>query len=223
MSNRPLRRALTALAIAGALALGTGGTAHAVVADTPAPAELAAKISGTWKLNTQLSPDIGGPGPGREGRGGAPSLAIMGLAAQRGGGGGGGGGGRGRGGGEARGEAPYVVPAEAAAQAALSLIQQVPVELTIAATASNIRIVDPRGESQFEIDGKNASVPVPGGGTLHVKSKWDRTGLRQEFSSTQRAVRRSWSVDANDRLLLSQRLESLAVSVKEFVAVFDRQ
>jgi hypothetical protein len=62
---------------------------------------------------------------------------------------------------------------------------------------------------------------VPGG-TLRTRSKWDRSMLRQEFSSAQRALVKTWSVDANDRLVLVERIESVTLR-SESKAVFDRQ
>ena len=111
---------------------------------------------------------------------------------------------------------------EVAAQAALDTIQQVPSELTITAGADSVEFVEPRGQSQFKIDGKNATVDVPGG-TIKVKSRWDRGTLRQEFSSAQRTLKRSWSIDDQAHLVLTQHIESINVMTKEARAVFDRQ
>ena len=41
-------------------------------------------------------------------------------------------------------------------------------------------------------------------------------------ASAQRLFRRSWTVDANGRLVVRQRIESVAFSTKEIQAVFDR-
>lgn len=205
------RRTLTALTMATVLIAGT--SLGAIVAQDRA-AELAAKLTGRWVLNMELSPGLASPGRGREGRrGGGPSLSVAPGAGQRGGRGGGGGGGV---------EMPNVTTAEAAAQAALSVIQQVPLELTIEATPAEVTFIEPRGRSHFLIDGKSAPVEIPGG-TIRVKSRWDRATLRQEFASTHRMLRRSWTVDTDDRLVLTQRIESLAFSSKESRAVFDRQ
>ena len=143
-----------------------------------APADLAAKISGRWRLNQSLSPGLAEP-PARGRSGGAGRGALFAVAApafQRGGRGGGGGGASGGGA-----DSP-IMSEEVAAQAALDIIQQVPSELTITAGADSVELVEPRGQSQFKIDDKNATVEVPGG-TIKVKSRWDRATLRQEFSS----------------------------------------
>jgi len=183
-----------------------------------APADFASKISGRWRLNPSLSPGLAEP-PARGRSGGAGRGALFAVAApafQRGGRGGGGGGASGGGA-----DSP-IMSQEVAAQAALDIIQQVPPELTITAGADSVEFVEPRGPSQFKIDGKNATVGVPGG-TIKVKSRWDRGTLRQEFSSAQRTLKRSWSIDDQAHLVLTQHIESINVMTKEARAVFDRQ
>lgn len=111
---------------------------------------------------------------------------------------------------------------ELAAQAALATVQQVPEEMTITATAESVEFIEPRGRSVFKTDGKNASVDVPGG-SIRVKSRWDRGSLRQEFSSAQRTLKRSWSIDEQDHLVLTQHIESISLMTKDARAVFDRR
>jgi hypothetical protein len=111
---------------------------------------------------------------------------------------------------------------EVAAQAALSIVQQVPEEMTIAATAESIEFIEPRGRSVFKTDTKNTTVEVPGG-SIRVKSRWDRATLRQEFSSAQRTLKRSWSIDEQNHLVLTQHIESISLMTKDARAVFDRQ
>ena len=94
-------------------------------------------------------------------------------------------------------------------------------EVTIEATAESVTFREPRGEWHFKIDGKNNGMDVPGG-TLHSKSKWDHATLRQEFSSAQKKLVKSWAIDANDRLVLTERFESVTAN-SESKAVFDRQ
>lgn len=178
-------------------------------------AELAARLSGRWKLNVELSPGLGEPAPeGRGRRGGGAFSLIMPAAAQRGG----------RGGlpTEPGIELPMMTDAEAAAQRALQTIQQVPPEIAIEASLTEMKTVERRGESVFKIDGKNATVSVPGG-TIKVKSRWDRSSLRQEFSSAMRTLKRSWTIDGNGRLVMTQHHESIRGSTKPVDAVFDRQ
>lgn len=205
-----MKKHIVALAI-----LLLAGSGLGAVPQAPGPAELAARMTGRWKLNRELSPDLAKPGPGRGRRGGGPSFAVAPGVLQRGG--------RGDGGtGELRGEMPAVTEAEAAAQAALAAIQVIPPELTIEATAAAMTLTESRGPSVFQIDGKDAKVDVPGG-VIKVKSKWDRASLRQDFSSAMRKLTRSWSVDANGRLVLNQRVEGISVKRTDIQALFDRQ
>ena len=177
-------------------------------------AELAARMSGRWKLNVELSHGLGEPVPEGRGRRGGAAFSSAAAAPQRSG---------------RRGlpaepgiELPMTTDAEAAAQRALQTIQQVPPEIAIEANLSEMKTVEPRGESVFKIDGKNATVSVPGG-TIKVKSRWDRSSLRQEFSSAMRTLKRSWTIDGNGRLVMTQHHESIRGSTKPVDAVFDRQ
>lgn len=212
-----MKLTITALLVVGAAAGPAelqGGAPRS--AEQP-QAAVAASMTGTWILNRALSPGLASPAPGREGRsGGLPSFALVPAAFQRGGGRGGGGGG-------APGiDMPEPMAEERAAQAALAVLQQVPSELTIEATPAEIVFLEPRGRRVYKIDGKNASMAVPGG-VIKVKSRWDRVTLRQEFSSTRQTLRRSWSIDADNRLVLVQHVESLTFNSKEAKAIFDRQ
>jgi hypothetical protein len=177
-------------------------------------AAAAARLSGRWKLNVELSPGLASPGPAGPGRRGGGALFSTAAAPQRGG--------RGVGPAEPAIEMPLMTAEEAAAQKALSIIRQVPPEFTIEATPTEMKTIEPRGESVFKIDGKNATVAVPDA-TIKVKSRWDRTTLRQEFSSAMLTLKRSWSIDANGRLVLRQHSESIRGSTKETEAFFDRQ
>jgi hypothetical protein len=189
----------------------------ALTAPRPQPAgvaEIAAKMSGRWKLNVELSPGLGEQAPaGRGGRGGGTLFALAASPPQRG---------RANMPSEPGIELPMMTDEERAAQQALAAIQQVPPELTIEASPAEMKTIEPRGESVFKIDGKNATVPVPGS-TIKVKSRWDRSTLRQEFSSAMRTLKRAWSIDANGRLVLTQHSESIRGSTKPVVAIFDRQ
>jgi hypothetical protein len=195
-----------------ALGLLTSGVAAAI--PQPDVAALAARMSGRWKLNVELSPGLVDQGQaGRGGRRGGALFARSSAAPQRG---------RANMPTEPGIELPMMTEAEAAAQQALQAIQQVPPEITIEASATEMKITEARGESKFKIDGKNATVPVPGS-TIRVKSRWDRSTLRQEFSSAMRTLKRAWSIDANGRLVLTQHSESIRGVTKPVEAVFDRQ
>ena len=209
-----VRNALVAGALVAPIVVSAAGVGWAQASTL----DVAAKMTGSWRLNRELSPGFrdAGPDGGRRGRrGGAPAFQM--VAAQRGGRGGG------TGSAEGGGERPSVTSVEAAAQAALTTIQQLPVEFTIEATERAITIVEPRGSSHFQIDNKSTDVEVPGNATIKIKSRWDRTTLRQEFSSVQQVLKRSWSIDENGRLVARQRIESVSFSSKETEAVFDKQ
>ena len=186
------------------------------LAQAPAPAEMAARLTGTWTLNAGLTPAAP---PSRRGRGRiderTPSLAPARMDVQRGGRGGAGGGGFGGG------ESSALTDGEIAAQAALTLLHQVPLEVTIEATPDAVTFREPGGEWMFKIDGKTTTMAVPGA-TLRSKSKWDHATLRQEFSSVQRKLVKSWSIDADERLVLNEEVESLT-SHTQSKAIFDRR
>jgi hypothetical protein len=190
-----------------------------VAGQKPTVADVAVALSGTWRLNRELSPQVTAPGgpPGGGRRGGRPSFALGALAAQRGGGGGGG-----RGGDSSPSSAQDLTPEELAGQAALRQLQQVAEVITIKAAADSVTFSDPRGERTYAIDGKTARLAA-GGATLAVKTKWDKLTLRQEFSIPTRKLIQTWDVDASGRLLLKVRLESMTLNTPDVVAVFDRQ
>lgn len=219
MMSVPVR--LTARAAVAALLL-AAPPPSTLTAQGTTPADVAAKMTGRWKLNESLSPGLSNaPGRGRAGGAGRGALFAMAAPApalQRGGGRGGGGGG---GGGAGDASSP-LMSSEVAAQAALDVVQQIPSEVTITAGADSVEFVEPRGSLVFKADGKNGTVEVPGG-SIKVKSRWDKGSLRQEFSSTQRILKRAWSVDESGHLILTQHVESVAMTTKEVRAVFDRQ
>jgi hypothetical protein len=204
--------------IAASVLGGLLGHTSLVAAQSATPAEIATRLSGSWKLNVALTPASGKPARGRGEVSPAPRLTIAQPAMQRGGGRGGGA--PGGGGGQPGSDSAPLMAEEIAAQAALATLHQVPLEISIEARAESVTFREPRGEWHFNIDGKNASMDVPGG-TLHSKSKWEKGALRQEFSSARRKLVKTWSVDAQDRLVLTERVESFAPT-SESKAVFDR-
>jgi hypothetical protein len=188
------------------------GASPPLTAQTVSPAAFAAQLTGRWKLNAESTPASPPAGRGR----GPMFLAATLAPVQRGGGG------RSGGGSGQPGDASAPLMAEeAAAQAALSVLHQVPLEMTIEATAETVTFREPRGEWRFTVDGATSLMAVPGGSLKH-KSKWDRSTLRQEFSSAQKKLVKSWSIDTNDRLTLTEKFESVR-SNSASKAVFDRQ
>jgi hypothetical protein len=206
---------ITGVLLAVATAVGNG--------QKLSPADVAAKMTGTWKLNRELSPSVGAPARGRTGGAGrgAPAFAVSGTGAtaagQRGGGGRAGGGG----GGDTAmpGDLP---PDVLAAQAAIRDLQQVADVITIKATADSISFTDPRGERTFAIDNKKATIES-NGAKVEVKTKWDKLAVRQEFATAQTRLVRSWEADDEGHVVLKVRIESMTMTSKEVKAVYDRQ
>jgi hypothetical protein len=193
-----------------------------VLAQEGTPGDIAAKMSGNWKLNLELSPSVAAPGrSGGRGRpqGGGASLAAGLAPLQRGGGRGGGGSRGGDAGGEGGAEIP---PEEIIAQRVLQAFQQVPTDVTIAATPASVSFKDPTGQGTFAIDGKTVVMTIEGS-KIKVKSKWERASLKQEFSTSRRKVIRAWSLDAAGHLVLAMKVESMMMNTIETRAVFDRQ
>ena len=201
--------------IAVAVTVVAFGFATSVAAQKVSPADAAARLSGTWTLNRELSPGFRAPGgrPGGPGRGGNAlfSVAAPAFAPQRGGGGGG-----------AANSPSDLSPAELAAQAAMRQLQQLADEITINATAEKVSFIDARGERTYTLDGKNAKITVAGS-DVSTKSRWDRTAIRQEFSTTSAKLTQTWDVDNDGRLVLTAKVESLRLMTPEQKAVFDKK
>jgi hypothetical protein len=190
------------------------------------PQDLPGKLSGTWVLNRELSTGFRAPAPGR-GRGGAayslppssklprqgPRFATAALA-QRGGGGG-----RGAGGVM---DPTDLTPEDRAEQTAMRQLQQIDERITIKASVESVTFTDARGDRTFTVNDKSSKIDV-GGTTVNVKSKWDKTVLKQEFSNTQAKLVQTWGVDDAGRLVLTAKLESMTLVTPERKAVFDRQ
>lgn len=187
----------------------TGALTLTAVVSAQTPAETAKKLTGTWVLNRGLSKGFSDPGarPGGPGRGGA-LFAVAPAPGQRGGGG--------------QANAPSdLSPAELADIAAMRQLQQVADVITIEASAEQITFSDARGERRYAIDGKTTRVDMPG--EVSVKSRWDKATLKQEFSTVQSKLTRTWSVDDDGRLVLLAKVESLRLRTPEQRAVFDRR
>lgn len=188
-----------------------GGYLHA---QRPSAADMPDKISGTWKLNRELSPSIAAPASGR-GRG-APGFAMAALPPQRGGGA------RGGGAGDTPLTGSDLTPDVLAAQAAMRSLQQLSELVTIKATPESVSFSDTRGEHTFALDGKNSRTDVAGT-AVTVKSRWDKQTLRQEFSTPQMKLTRTWDLDESGRLVLKVRVESMTLNSSDAKAVYDRQ
>jgi hypothetical protein len=180
------------------------------------PADIAARLSGDWVLNRELSTGFGPGGPGR-GRGNAyaPPLFAVAPAVQgrRGGGGGGTGGGT---------DPSDLTPEQRAEQAAMRQVEQIADRMAIKASADSVTFIDSRGERTFAINDKASTLDV-GGSPVKVKSKWDKRVLKQEFSNNQAKLVETWGLDEADRLVLTAKVESLNLVTPDRKAVFDRR
>jgi hypothetical protein len=199
-------RTQAAFAVA-AVVLATGLQAQNVT-----PADAATRLSGTWKLNRELSPGFRAPA-GRRGGGAvanrfkaAPTFALQ----------------RRPGGGDPPPTASDRTPEELAAMAAMRELQQLADEITINATADRVTFTDARGERSYGTDGKSAKLTVAGT-DVSTKTKWDKTALKQEFSTASSKLTQTWDVDADGRLVLIAKVESLRLRTPDQKAVFDKK
>ena len=183
-----------------------------VHAQKASPADVATGMSGTWKLNRDLSDSLSAPGRGG-GRGGA-LFAMASPVAQRGG--------RGGGGGASPTSSADLTPEELAAQAAIRQLQAVPEVITIKAAADSVSFSDARGERTYPANGKKITVDI-GAAKVNVKTGWDKSSLKQEFSTPKANLTQVWQVDDSNHLVLKTKVESLTMVSREVKTVFDKQ
>ena len=204
----------------GAIAVTGTGLIVGAVAQKLTPAEVAARLSGTWTINRELTSGFNAAGR-RGGRGGGGNFSLGGNAArfgptasyaQRGGGTGP----------STASDMSDLSPAERAEMAAMRELQQLAEVITIKATAEQVAFEDVRGQRTFAIDNKNTKITVAGS-EVNTKSRWDKTILRQEFSTPSSKLIQTWEVDENGRLVLTAKVESLRLMTPEQKAVFDRK
>ena len=177
-------------------------------------ADAAAQLSGTWKLNRELSPGFRGPGGRRGGPGGGGAARFVvapGSAMQRK-----------LGGGDSPTTNADRTPEEIASMAAMRELQQLADEITINATADRVTFTDVRGERSYSTDNKSAKITVAGA-DVSTKTKWDKTTLKQEFSTASSKLTQTWEVDGDGRLVLIAKVESLRLRTPDQRAVFDRK
>jgi len=184
----------------------------AVQAQKAGPADVAASLTGTWKLNRELSDTMAAPGRGAQ-RGGGASFAISAPLLQRGGGGRGG---------DSPATSADLTPDELAAQAAIRQLQGVPEVIAIKASAETVSFSDTRGERTYPANGKKTTVDMSGA-KVNVKTSWDKSTLKQEFSTPKATLIETWQVDDSGHLVLKTKVESITLVSKEARAVFDRQ
>jgi hypothetical protein len=180
-------------------------------AQKSAPGDLAASLSGTWKLNRELSDSISQPGRGGR-RGGGALFAVAPGAAQRGRGGGG----------DSAATSADMTPEELAAQAAIRQLEGIPEVITIKATPESVSFSDSRGERTYPVNGKKVTTDI-GAAKVNVKNSWDKSSLKQEFSTPKTNLTQTWQVDESQHLVLKTKVESLTMVSKEVKTVFDKQ
>lgn len=204
----------------GAIAVTGTGLIVGAVAQKLTPAEAAARLSGTWTINRELTSGFNAAGR-RGGRGGGGNFSLGGNAArfgptasyaQRGGGTGP----------STASDMSDLSPAERAEMAAMRELQQLAEVINIKATAEQIAFEDARGQRIYAIDNKNTKLTVAGS-EVNTKSRWDKAILRQEFSTPSSKLIQTWEVDENGRLVLTAKVESLRLMTPEQKAVFDKK
>jgi len=205
--------------VIGTLGVAFGGLVATAGVQKLSPAEAAARLSGTWTINRELTSGFNAPGR-RGGRGGGANFALDGASGrfgampsfvQRGGAGP-----------STAQDASDMTAAERAAMMAMRDLQQVAESITIKATTDQVVFEDARGQRTYAIDGKNAKMTVAGA-EVSAKSRWDKAVLRQEFSTPSSKLIQTWDVDDNGRLVLVAKVESLKLVTPDQKAVFDKQ
>lgn len=185
-------------------------------AQKPTIDTVAGKLSGTWKLNRDLSPAVSQPRGAGGGRGRGTLFSAAPFAPQRGGGG------RGAATDSYTPTAQDLTPEEIAGDKALQQLQRVAETLTIKASAESITFTDPRGERVFAIRDKTEKLELEGA-MLSVRTRWDKLTLRQEFSNPRRKLVQTWEPDEAGRLLLKVHVESMTFNTPDVKAVYERQ
>ena len=182
-------------------------------------ADVAARMSGTWTINRELTPNVVGPGragPARPRRGGGTGGLLQraptypqGVRANP------------------TNTEPTpdgvddMTPSELAESRGVREIRQVVPTIRITATTERVSIEDERGEQSCASDGKTDKVRIFGV-YMDVKCKWDEDRLRQEFSTTRNKLTRTWSLDAGGHLVLKAKLEGIGQTSPETTTVYNR-
>ena len=202
------RQTRAVVAVVGA-ALALAGVTAGARGQKLTPVEAATRLSGTWVLNKELTSGFRAPG-GRRGGGGGGGLRMAMAPAFA------------QGRQSSASDASDLSPAEVAAMAAMRELQQLAEVITIKATPEQVVFEDARGQRSYGLDGKTVKIMV-GTAEVSTKSKWDKTVLKQEFSTAQSKLTQTWDVDENGRLVLVAKVESLRLITPDQKAVFDRK
>jgi hypothetical protein len=207
-----------------ALAIGLAG--RATMAQRFTPADAAAKLTGTWQMNMDLSPQWaprgGGAGP-TGARGGQQQFFATGTtgmprtltAFQRGG----------RGGGGAGAVGGSMSPEDKAGRTFITSLRQAPQTITFKASADSVTISDARGERTYAVDNKSTKVDI-NGATVTLKSRWDNRTLKQEFVYGEDRVTHDYELNAEGTRLnwkvVSSSMSNLGPPT-EGKAVYDKK
>jgi hypothetical protein len=197
------RRTTTAwLSAAMGAALIGGMFSTTLLAQRATPAEVAAKLSGNWRINLDLSPQFRPANPGRQGSAGTAGAPLLSLASprsslaflQRGGG-----------------PAAAPDPRMMAGNRAIQTLQQAPAAMTIAATAESVTLTDPRGARTYALDNKEVKQDVGSGATITTKSRLDNHTLRQEFIFDETKVTHAFEVNnEGTRITFTMRIDNFS-------------
>ena len=191
-----------------------------IVADVGAQkmttADVAAKFTGHWVLNRELSPSLS-PAGGGGARGAAQPLYEVGFFGEfqgrRGGGGG------------VPGAAPQMTEEERAGQAAIRKVQQLAPEMEIQATADKVTFIDARGTQSYATDGKTNEISLYGA-SINVKSRWDKMTLKQQFIYGETNITQNWELDkTGDRIDYKMQILNMSNQnpPREAKVVYDRK
>jgi len=224
------------LAIIFSIALALGTIAVAQKANPPLKADSendpAAKLSGPWHLNTDLSTGIpsgdssptgGGQGSGQPGggqpggRGGGGSGGGYGGGGRGGGGRGGGGGGGfgsgGFGGGGGGGRGGVSSDDMMKMRALVRETSQPPADMTIVATSTSLHITEPDGAVRlFNANDKKEKLDLMTA-KIDVKTKWTGSAFEQELAAGQLKMKRTFQMtDEGHQLVVSIEPETSSSS-----------
>lgn len=114
-----------------------------------------------------------------------------------------------------------MTPAELAESRGMRQIQQVASTITIEATPARVSIADERGDQTCASDGKADKVRMFGV-YWDVKCRWDKDRFRQEFSTARNKLVRTWSFDETGHLVLKAKVEGIAQNAPETTTVYNR-
>jgi hypothetical protein len=177
-------------------------------------ADVAAKFTGHWVLNRELSPSLA-PAGGGGARGAARPLYEVGFFGEF----------QGRRGGGMPGAGAQMSEADRAGQAAIRKIQQLAPDMEIQATVDKVTFVDARGTQSYDTNGKTSEIQLYGA-PINVKSRWDKTTLKQQFIYGETNITQNWELDnTGDRINFKMQILNMSNQdpPREAKVVYDRK